>query len=620
MAKLLTRPHFWPLFWTQFLGAFNDNVFKNILVILIAYQGITLWKFDPTSLVALSGGIFILPYLLFSATAGQICDRYQKARIIRLVKLLEVLLMAVAVLGFVYEQWPLLLFCLFLMGTQSTFFGPIKYGILPDIVGPTQLVAANALIGGSTFIAILLGTILGGLLGGVQHFIIPAACTLLGLSILGLLAASFQNSVKVYGQERVDWSFLAPAFKILRRTWRNHRLFPAVLGTSWLWFLGAALLSIIPSLAKDVFFGQESVATFFLALFTVGMAVGSLLTNVLSRSGVNMGFTPLAAFLISILLLGLVGTCRAIPPSPSRELLGLGELLFRPYMLAATFCFLGVAILAGIYSVSHMTFIQLNSPQGEVSKTIACNNIWSALFMVLASGLIIMLKALNFSLVGTMAVIALLNALVSLLLYLQYRLEVLRLWAKLIVCLMYRIEVRGKENFPKNGPFVICSNHVSYLDWLFIIDASPLLPRFIIDHNYYFYWPFFPFVSHAGLIPISPRGECEKTYHKAFAKIDDVLKDQEVLGLFPEGRLTRDGELRSFQPGLCKILSDNPVPVVPLVIQGLWGSWFSHSGRGAFRGFPRPVRPKIVIHVGPAIPPNDNLRIREVEERVRALF
>ena len=619
--KLLTRPYFWPLFWTQFLGAFNDNIFKNILVILITYQGISLWGLDPVSLVALSGGIFILPFFLFSAIAGQISERYQKATTLRLLKGVEVVVMSMAVVGFAYNWWNFLMLALFLMGAQSAFFGPIKYGILPDLVRPIRLIEANALLGASVFIAILLGTILGGTLGGRGYDLTLVACILLGVSCLGLLVALFERPVKVYDSRPVGLNLFTNALEILRPIWRDKTLFWAVWGVNWLWFLGVCLLSLVPALAKDLFHGEGGVATFFLSIFTVGMALGSALTNIFSPSGPRMGLVPVSAFFMGFFLLALTFICGLYAaPLKGNHLLGLGEFLSQHYALEAALCFFAVAIFGGLYFVSHMTFIQLNSSGGEVSKTIAGSNILNALSMVLASVFIIGLKFFSFSLEEILMTVALLGLLVSFLLCVQYREETLWLLAHIITHFLYRVEIRGKENLPSSGPYIICSNHLSFIDWLFIIVIFPSTEvRFIVDHRYYFIWPLTLLFRWGKHIPISRRSENEDVYQQAFTEMAKVLERKEILMLFPEGVLSPDGQMGRFMPGLAKILGDCPVPVVPVALKGVWGIWFSHSGGGAFRKWPRILRPKVTIQIGPPLSP-EGLRVRTVEEQVSVLL
>ncbi len=594
---------FWPLFWTQFFGALNDNVFKNALIIIITYKAIVLAGLDSKLLVPLAGGVFIFPFFIFSATAGQIADRFEKSTVIRMTKVTELIFMVLASLGFYLNNFYLLMAVLFFMGAQSAFFGPLKYGIIPVLLKEEELTQANAFVTAGTFIAILLGTIIGGGVassGDIYYLIIVA---IIGFSLLGLCCSFFIEKTKSGTKEvEVQYNLIASTWKILSKSTKNKVAIKLILGISWFWFLGAAILSLLPHFCKDVLGGDGTVTTVFLAIFTIGMGLGSFFSNKLSTEGPEMGLPAISALLMSIFLfdLAFLGTMGS---HHEGELLNLWQLAGRFIMWRGAFDLLIVSILGGMYIVPQMTQLQISMPRAELSRYIAANNIWNALFMVSAAVMLMVLAPWG---IGTsFLVLAGLSFLASLLLYARYSVFSIRLWMKLISNIIYRVEVKGLENLPKNGPYIIAANHVSFIDWLILMGALPHPVRFVIDWTYY-YAPMGPFwFDQAGLVPIATRKESEEVLVKAFEHISEVIENGDVLGIFPEGWLTRDGKMRRFQPGILKILKKDPVPVNIIAINGLWGSTFSFKGGRVLMKFPRRFRAKITLTISPPISPGE---------------
>ena len=598
---LLTSRSFTPLFWTQFLGALNDNIFKNILIILIIYQGVSMGNLDTTSLVALSTGVFILPYFIFSATASQICEFYQKATIIRMAKVLEIIVMILASLGLYLENWPLLFTCLFLMGSQSSFFGPVKLGILPDIVPPNRLVTANALINGATFSCILFGTILGGILGGLDDYLILSITTLIGLSFLGMFTSLYQKNVKIHSKEKINWNLITATITVLKESQRNKKIFRAILGQNWLWFIGACLISIIPVVSKDIFHGTQSVTTLFLTTLAVGMAVGSAIANLFSRGQAEMGLPSIAIGVMTIMILLMTYACHNFNSSELAVIIREGSLqnpwqfAENPPGLLALFSLFGIAVAAGAYSVCFITYLQENSPPGTVAKTIASSNIWNALSMILSALMIILLKTNGFSLISILITVAILNTIVHFAIIKEYILYALCFLIRLYCHAFYSIEVRGQENIPCNQAHILCSNHVTFIDWIFISFISPKPPCFVVNSSYYFNPKYINFLKFVRAIPIASKRSDKNIYDQAFKIIRHNIDNHETLVIFPEGQITHDGKLSPFKRGLEKIINDTPIPVVPISIHGLWRSWFSKNFRGTFKGFPFRIKLTITI-------------------------
>ena len=608
MELIFRDKKFWPLFWTQFLGALNDNFFKNALVILITYRAVQLGPLDAKLLVPLAGGIFIFPFFIFSATSGQMADKFQKAELIRKIKLAEIIIMSIASVSFTLDNYALLLFVLFLMGSQSAFFGPLKYGIIPSLVKPEKLVSANAFVSGGTFIAILIGTIIGGLVPSLESYVVPLSLGLLGFGLVGYLFSRFIDDVAISKEgvnTKVDYTFLKPTWDIIRLTQKNKTIFTTVLGISWFWFLGAAVLSLLPLFVKEVLQGDSKVATYFLATFTIGMGLGSFLTARISKKSVEVGLVPICALGMTVFLsiLAFVGQQRMGLQVPN-ELFGISEFFFKPYSKGAFIGLLGMSVFGGGYIVTNMAFLQTVSKEGELSQTIAGNNIWNALFMVVAAVLIMVLtKTIGISL--SFLVLGLINLVVAFLLYFTYSEQTLMLWMRFLSKVFYRVEVKGGEDFPKEGPVIILANHVSFVDWVILMGAVERPIHFVRDYSYY-YMPTGPFwFRQAGLVPIATRKESEEVLTKAFELIYQDLDNGSVMGLFPEGWITRDGKMRRFQPGAAKILKQRPVPVVLAALDGLWGSLFSFEGGKVLFKMPSLRRRKITLTLSSPIAPED---------------
>ncbi|MFT6071086.1 MAG: 1-acyl-sn-glycerol-3-phosphate acyltransferase [Bacteriovoracaceae bacterium] len=571
------------------------------MVILIAYQGVSLWGLDAAMLVPAAGGIFILPFFLFSATAGQIADKYEKATVIKVTKITEFLIMCVASLGFYLENFQMLFFVLFCMGTQSAFFGPLKYGIIPALVKDKELVLANAFVSTGTFIAILVGTIMGGSIP-LENFVFPIAIGLTFFSGLGILTSQFINKVGViYPEIKVDYTFFRPTWEILKITARDTKIFKTVLGISWFWFMGAAILSILPTLSKDVLGGDKTVATLFLALFTIGMGVGSFIVAKISDKKVEIGVVPTAGVLMGIFLIDLYFMPKGyIKPD---ELVGLSEFFTQPAAFRAVFDLFMISVFGGMYTVPQMTYVQEISDPGVLARTIAGNNIWNALFMVTASVVVMLLvpKGIPF----VCLVLGILHILVSYIVYWFYSEHAVRFWMKIFTKLFYKVEVVGEENVPK-GTFILACNHISFVDWVILMGTFKEPIRFVIDYNFY-YLPTGPFwFSQAKLVPIATKKEDPEVLKKAFDKIGDHLREGATLGIFPEGWISRDGKMRKFQPGILKVLKDNPVPVVLVSLDGLWGSIFSYSGGKVVFKMPNIFKRRAIkVTIHPPIKPED---------------
>ena len=617
---LLGERRFWPLFWTQFLGAFNDNLFKNALMILVAYRSMSLLGIGSQHIVVACAGIFILPFFLFSATAGQLADRIPKWRLMRWVKVWEIGAMVLAGVGFAVDSLGLLLVVLFLMGMQSTFFGPAKYAILPELLGERDLVGGNALVAMGTFLAILLGTITGGLvIAGGDAWVGRLGLIVVVVAAVGYLASRFIVATPAADPGlRVKLDPVTPTVEILRVTRSVKSVFLSVLAISWFWFLGASFLSLLPNFSKDVMSGSETVVTLFLATFCVGIGVGSMLCERLSRRRLELGLVPLGSIGMSIFAVDLaIAGGSFIGPLDGR-LLSVAEYLAWPGALRVLVDLFLIAVSAGFYTVPLMTFIQQRTRADLRSRVIAGNNIINALLMVISSVVLVVMLAAGRSIPSLFFMLGVLNAAVAVSIYTVIPEFLLRFVAWCVANVVYRLRTVGAEHIPDEGPAVLVANHVSFVDWLIVASASARPVRFVMTHEYA-KLPLVRFLMRgAKVIEIASGRVDPELKQRAFDRIAEELEAGELVFVFPEGRITPDGELQPFRLGIERIVERTPVPVVPVAIVGLWGSFFSRWGGRAMTKPFRRFWSSVEVRVGEPVPP-EAVTAHGLAERVAAL-
>lgn len=592
----MRKSGFWALYGTQFLGAFNDNLFKNALVILVTFKGVTVLGLPAAAFGAVAGGLFILPFFLFSPVAGLLSDRLPKDRLFRATKLAEVIIMVVAALGFALGAYGLLLLTLFLMGAQSAFFGPAKYSALPQLVDEEDLTRANAHVELGTFLAILIGTLLGGWM--VAH---PDRAAWVGPALISIAFAGYLTS------RRIPLLLSSPNSVPLKlnplpqvqEMWRLLKSRPALLnsalGASWFWFVGAVVLSLLPAYCKDVLGADETVVTAFLAAFTIGVGVGSILCEKLSFQRVEIGLVPFGSLGLTLFLLRLV--VAPIETLPDREGgIGLSELVASPVGIRLLIEFALLAVSAGVFIVPLNTLLQERSQPTERSQVIAGANMMSALFMVVSSLALVALQSFGLSIPKILLIIAILNILVAIHIYRLVPEFTLRFLAWILTHLIYRVRVIGLDNIPREGPCVLAGNHVSFIDWLIIFGACKRPARFVMYYRFFEIPILRALFRQARVIPIAGAKENEKVLSIAFDRISSELSEGEIVCLFPEGQLTPDGSLQPLRPGLLRALERNPVPVVPFALSGLWPSIFSRNP--GVRWWTRLNRPKLELRFG----------------------
>ena len=607
---LLKQRRFAPFFWTQFSGAANDNLFKFAFTVMVTYQLSVGWL--PPALAGLViGALFILPFLLFSATSGQLTDKFEKTRVMRFVKNLEIGIMLLAALGFTSGnanvQVPVLLGCTFLMGLHSTLFGPVKFAYLPQTLNERELTGGNGMVEMGTFVAILLGNIVGGLLvaiPGAGPSYVAMGCVLLAL--VGRTVAQFIPLAPATDPDlKINWNPVTETWRNLKLANQNIVVFRSMLGISWMWFFGAVFLSQFPSFAKEVMHGDEHVASLLLVVFSVGIATGSLLCEVLSKRHVEIGLVPLGAIGMSVFAVDLYFASRGLGASP---VMSLSTFIAQPAHWRVMTDLALLSLFAGLYSVPMYALIQLRSQPTHRARIIAANNILNALFMIVSAILAGALLGAKFTIPQIFLFVGLANAVVAFYIFMLVPEYLLRFIAFVMSRMVYRFKITDDHNLPTQGAAVLTCNHVSFIDPVLLMAASPRPIYFVMDHRIFkmpvLGW-FFKLVK---AIPIAPRAEDPVMYEAAYEAAAKVLREGDLLAIFPEGGITKDGELQVFKGGIMKILDNAKrdgvdVPVIPMALTNLWGSYFSRveKGNAMVRPFRRGVFSRVGLNVGGAM-------------------
>ena len=600
---LLRQRRFAPFFWTLFSGAANDNLFKFAFTVMVTYQLSVGWL-PPAMAGLVIGALFILPFLLFSATSGQLTDKIEKTRMIRFVKNLEIGIMLLAAWGFMSANVPVLLGCTFLMGLHSTLFGPVKFAYLPQVLSERELTGGNGMVEMGTFVAILMGNVVGGLLVAVPQVgptYVAVACVALALA--GRLVAQGVPPAPATDPGLViNWNPVTETWRNLKLAHGNIVVFRSLLGISWMWFFGAVFLSQFPSFAKEVLHGNEQVASLLLVVFSIGIGTGSLLCEVLSRRHVEIGLVPLGAIGMSVFSIDLYFASRSLPAS---EIMGLAAFMTQGAHWRVMLDLLLLSLFAGLYSVPMYALIQMRSQPTHRARIIAANNILNALFMIASSLIAGAMLAAGFSVPQIFLFTGLANAVVAFYIFLVVPEYLLRFVAWMSSRFIYRFKVQGDQHIPSTGAAVLVCNHVSFIDAVLLMAASPRPMLFLMDHRI-FRQPVLGWLFRlAKAIPIAPQKEDPQAYEAAFERAAEVLRAGDLLAIFPEGGITKDGTLQPFKGGIVKILdrarADGlDVPVVPMALTNLWGSYFSRieQGTAMVRPFRRGFLNRVGLNVG----------------------
>ncbi len=620
---LLRERRFAPLFWVQFLGAANDNIFKFAFTLLATYAAHKWGNVEPHFAGFLIGALFIAPFMLFSATSGQLADKLEKSWFIRRVKDAEIVVMVIGAAGLALQSAPLLYVAIFLLGLQSTVFGPVKYSYLPQHLDAHEVTGGNGMVEMGTFVAILLGTIGGGLLIGEfgdRGALVTAAVVLL-VAALGRIAAQFvPHSPAADPGLTINWNPFTETWTNLKIAHGDVAVFNSIIGISWLWFFGSIFLTSFTPYARTNLGGNEAVVTFLLAVFSIGIGVGSLACERLSGRRVEIGLVPLGSIGMTVFAIDLYFASVAFAPMTDGT---LRQFLSSPGAWRIVMDLALLALFAGLYSVPLYALVQTRADRSRVARIVAANNILNAVFMVVASLAATALLAAGLSIPQLFLVTALMNAAVALYIYRLVPEFLLRFLAWVLSHSLYRVRSINTERIPAEGAALLACNHVSFVDAVLIMGASPRPIRFVMDHRIFKIPLMNWFFKNAKAIAIAPAREDPKMLERANQRIDAALAEGDLVCIFPEGKITFDGELSPFKQGVQKIVERVPVPVYPMALRGLWGSFFSRYGGAAFS---RPVearlrrglRSKIELVVGEPLPP-DQVKPELLMERVAAL-
>jgi 1-acyl-sn-glycerol-3-phosphate acyltransferase len=607
---------FMPFFMTQALGALNDNIFKNALAALLVFQGGRLAGLNTDQVVNLSAMVFIAPFFLFSALFGQFADKYEKSMQVRRIKLLEVVIMVAATLGFWLNNLPLLLGVLFMLGFQSTIFGPIKYGILPQVLSRRELVGGNALVEMGTFVAILAGTIAGPQLAGIEAgWPVWVSLAALAVAVAGyLFSLGIPKAEAVAPDLKINWNIFSETVRNIRFINENSTVLNSVLGISWFWFFGATVLVQIPSYSQNVLGGDENLMSVLLAMFIVGISTGSLLCERLSGRQVEIGLVPFGSIGLTVFGIDLY----LASPDTVQQGTTIATFFAHGGSWRIALDLLMIGVFGGFYIVPLYALVQQRSEPSRRSRVIAGNNILNALFMVIAAiYAMVLLGRAGFTIPQLFMITAILNAIVAVYIFSLVPEFLMRFLVWILIHTIYRVKVTGIDRIPETGPVIVAANHVSFVDPLILGGMIRRPVRFVMYYRI-FNIPLLHFIFRTGkAIPIASRSEDPKVLEEAYRRIRETLDEEEMLGIFPEGAITADGEIQPFRKGIEKIIAEHPVPVVPVALCNLWGSLFSRRDP-LLKRRPYKLWAKIELRIGHPIPPQEVTAMR-LEEATRQL-
>lgn len=596
--SLLTKRRFLPYFLTQALGAFNDNLYKNALLLLIAFGGISAQS-DSALLTNLAAGLFILPFFLFSPIAGQIADKFEKSKLIRWVKGLEVIIMGLAAAAIVMGNVWMMMLLLFLMGLQSSLFGPVKFALLPQQLDDDELVGGNALVEMGTFIAILVGTITAGIFFDFEQGLYWIAGGIVVFALLGFFSSQYIPNASANDPElKINWNPFSEMVNTIRQARENRSVYLSIMAISWFWFIGASYLTQFPNFARDFLGGSTQVVTLLLTLFSLGVALGSLLCEKLSGHKIELGIVPIGSLGMSIFGIDLYFSVAGIQVMEDMSAMAFIQ---QPENFRLMFDIAMVSAFGGLFVVPLQALIQHRSDEKNRAQIIAANNMFNAIFMVASAGIgILALVVIELTIPEYFLVLAIMNIVVAIYVYSRVPEFVLRFFIWMLGHTLYRVQDKGLENIPDTGAAVLVCNHVSFVDAMLIAGTCHRPVRFVMDRSIAEMKGLRTFFKIAKTIPIcSPKANIE-VYENAFKRIKEELDSGEIICIFPEGKLTTDGEVDTFKSGIERIIKETPVQVVPMALGGMWGSIFSHKDGHALTKRPRRFWSKVTLTVSPA--------------------
>jgi hypothetical protein len=613
--RLLAQRRFLPFFSAQALGAFNDNLYKNVLVILVTYGATRFTDIDPYLLTNLAGGLYILPYVMFSGIAGEIADRFDKALVLKIVKAAEILIMALAGVGFALHDVSILLASLFLMGVHSTFFSPAKYGLLPEVLRDIELVGGNALLETGTFLAILLGTLAAGVLASQGDLGVVVTAVIAVATAGFLISLAIPQRRPAAPDLRIEWRLWASTWDNVRIAFRSRVVFLSLLGISWFWFYGALVLAQLPLYAKEVLGGNEQVVTLLLVVFSLGVGLGSLLCERLSGHKVEIGLVPFGSIGLTVFAIDLYV---ASPVAPASATLDAAQFLAQPGAWRPLLDLALIGVFGGFFIVPLYALVQQRTPRDATSRVIAANNILNAIFIVAAAVFGALVLKSGLTIPGLLLTAGIMNAFVAAYIYGLVPEFLLRFICWMLIHFVYRLDKRDIDNIPDDGPALLLCNHVSFADALVISAACRRPIRFIMESSIFKTPVLGAIFRGMKAIPVAPARQDPEVYERAFEIVARELRDGNLVCIFPEGRLTVDGEIGEFRPGMMRILKETPVPVVPLALSGLWHSMFSRKEKSLWRRRPHGIWRKIALRAGAPVD-SSQVTAAGMREQVMAL-
>ncbi|MDR2018941.1 MAG: acyl-[ACP]--phospholipid O-acyltransferase [Syntrophobacterales bacterium] len=570
---IFKKQAFSAVFVTQFLGAFNDNLFRATFSGFVMYKLVDISAYSKQLITSLAVGLFMLPFLLFSALAGEITDKYRKDLIFKILKLCEVIIVSLAVCGFVVQNPIMLLAVLFLMGAHSAFFGPAKYSILPDILKEKELLAGNGFFEAGTYLAILQGTIIGGLImSGEGSGLFLTSIFIVSVAVTGLIASLFIPNVKAAApQSEISFNFLKSTFVNMKFAAVKREILLCILGLSWFWLVGAVLISQIPGFSRNVLNADGNVYTFLLTLFSCGIGVGAIWCQSLLKGEISGRYVPISSILMTIFLLDLAFSSLGI--TVTGDVQTLDSFLTSGVGIRISLDLFLLAVCGGLFIVPLNAMLQIFAEDKIRSRVIATNNIINALFMVAGSGVCAFLLSMNLSIANVFLCLAVANAFVAIYICGLLPEHLIRSVVLRLLKVFYKVEVAGLNNFkklPKEA--VIVANHTSFLDVALMWAYLPGVFFAVNSHVAKQWWmrPLLHLVKHFPIDPLSPM---------AVKSIINEVKQGKKVVVFPEGRITTTGGLMKVYPGSAMIVSKTEAPILPVYIDGSQYSIFGHFAR-----------------------------------------
>ena len=615
---LFGTKRFAPFFVTQFLGAFNDNVFKNVLIILIAYTFASRDASGANTLINIAAGLFILPFFLFSALAGQIADKYEKSMLIKRIKFMEIVIMTGGSVAFYLQHVYLLLFFLFLMGAQSSFFGPLKYSIIPQHLKSSEIVGGNAMVEMGTFVAILLGTMAGGILGQVTHGMMVAGGAVITIALIGWGASLFiPPAFPLRPEMALNRNLFTQTIRTINYGRKVRSVFFSILAISWFWFLGLAYLTQLPIYTKEILKGSESVLTLLLTMFSIGIGIGSLLCERMSGKKVELGLVPLGSLGLTFFGIDLFF---AYHPPEGNLLMGIAEFVRMPGGLRVLADLILVGVFGGFYSVPLLAYIQVRTPPEYRARVIAANNILNALFMVAATITGVMLIGImKLTIPQFFLAAAIMNICVTGLIFRAVPDFLIRFVIWLVTHGLYRVRYTGLEKIPDKGAALLVCNCAGHADALIIAGSVGRPVRFVVPEPVYGKSVLNYIFRNSDAIPISSKNSEDRMYSAASESISQCLRNGELVCIFTNGRFSGEGLGGAFDTDIEEIVRHDPVPVIPLALKGLWGNGFGGQSGRAMMKLPSRLWARVELKTDTPLAP-DGVTADGVHRKLRRLI